>query len=398
VALASRKKKVVLKGKKGLCVIGCTPYVDVNDDSKGYGKYKKLVADMADNCDIMVHVGDTKAGAAVCNATIMANPVLDMIEEGKRTGIPVLYAPGDNELNDCHRDGSRVPPRPADYYKAADARQFLIDTFGVNEQGSNGKNQDLTAQFSVLSQKLPGKIPGTDQDYSCDFHKFIKFKNFGVATLEVLGSYWYLADQSQSASYPNQDSVDPLADRLAMYYNAKDCALAWITRTTKIAKKKGLRGIAFNFHARFWTAGTSARVDTFMSAEGRIGEYYNSTNLGMMTKDITGEEITEPFQPLYEHLTQTAYENPDLMFYVVNADSHTWANVRMNGGVTNANGEIVTYHNLMIGMVEGDSRAVTQYAKFTFDEDAFQPSNMAQIWSKEAYDYEPAGHTFYKYS
>jgi hypothetical protein len=77
-----------------------------------------------------------------------------MIEAGRETGTAVFYAPGDNELNDCHRDGSRVPPRPADYYKAAQARSFLILDLGVN----NRDETDLTGQFKVDYHKMPGTI------------------------------------------------------------------------------------------------------------------------------------------------------------------------------------------------------------------------------------------------
>jgi hypothetical protein len=81
---ATNKKKKNAKHKKtatneakrisrGLCVIGCTPYVNPYDDAQGILKYEALVKDMSENCDIMVHVGDTKAGAAVCNSDLMVS-------------------------------------------------------------------------------------------------------------------------------------------------------------------------------------------------------------------------------------------------------------------------------------------------------------------------------------
>lgn len=67
----------LLKGKKGkkkknaVCVVGCTPYVNPSDGNAGILKWLKLVDEMAEECDVMVHVGDTKAGAAVCNKDLM---------------------------------------------------------------------------------------------------------------------------------------------------------------------------------------------------------------------------------------------------------------------------------------------------------------------------------------
>lgn len=128
-----------------------------------------------------------------------------MIEAATKTGSMVLYAPGDNELNDCHRDGSRPDPRPADFYKAADARQFLISDLGVD----NAEGTDLTGQYKVDSHHKNGKIPGTSDNYDCAFDKYYANveEGYAVATLEIMGSQWYLADQSGSSRYPNQDSV-----------------------------------------------------------------------------------------------------------------------------------------------------------------------------------------------
>lgn len=79
VAEAKRKQQKTKKDKKdgmnknGLCVVGCTPYVNPDDETAGILKWKALVEDMAESCDIMVHVGDTKAGAAVCNEDLMVS-------------------------------------------------------------------------------------------------------------------------------------------------------------------------------------------------------------------------------------------------------------------------------------------------------------------------------------
>lgn len=78
------KEKIDKRGKGaksgGLCVVGCTPYVNPDDETSGILKWEKLVEEMAESCDIMVHVGDTKAGAAPCNENIMVS--FDKVKEG----------------------------------------------------------------------------------------------------------------------------------------------------------------------------------------------------------------------------------------------------------------------------------------------------------------------------
>lgn len=61
------------KSGRGLCVVGCTPYINPYDETAGVLKWNALVHEMAENCDIMVHVGDTKAGGAVCDRDLMVS-------------------------------------------------------------------------------------------------------------------------------------------------------------------------------------------------------------------------------------------------------------------------------------------------------------------------------------
>lgn len=211
-----------------------------------------------------------------------------------------------------------------------------------------------------------------------------------------MGSQWYLADQSGSSNYPNQNSVDPLADRLGMYLNAKDCALDWIEQSAAKADAAGLRSVVFLFQAHYWTTDKYGSVVSHLPSDG-IGEYYNKTNLAALTEALTGEAIQEPFQPLYDKLSDIAFRYPDILFYAVHADSHVWTDIRQNSYATNIGDDIKSHQNLMILQVEGDSRGLTMYAKFSFDKEAFQPANAEQIWSKDAYELPPYGHSFFKY-
>ena len=58
----TRAAKPLPSGKGGLCVLGCTPYVDPYRMDAGILKYQALVQEMAATCDVIVHVGDTKPG------------------------------------------------------------------------------------------------------------------------------------------------------------------------------------------------------------------------------------------------------------------------------------------------------------------------------------------------
>ena len=182
-------------GKNGLCVLGCTPYVDPYRKDGGIEKYQAMIEEMAQTCDIIVHIGDTKPGVAPCNETLMTHAIHRLIQAGKEHNTLVLYAVGDNELNDCHRhasapDGYKVPSQ---IVKAIDARNFLTCDLNVNS------GMDLTGTYEVEQHvKAETNLAScyeTDEPcrpYSCDFDKYVEFDNFAVATLEVLGSHWYL--------------------------------------------------------------------------------------------------------------------------------------------------------------------------------------------------------------
>lgn len=130
-----------------------------------------------------------------CNATLMTQAVHTLIEAGKQHETLILYAPGDNELNDCHRHASAPLDRQvaSEIVKAEDARAFLANDLNVNS------GMDLTGEYLVQNHDKTDVNLATcnehnDQcrSYSCDFDKYVEFDEFAVATLEVIGSHWYL--------------------------------------------------------------------------------------------------------------------------------------------------------------------------------------------------------------
>lgn len=178
-----------------LCVVGCTPYIDPFEPNNGIEKYKAMAREMAETCDVIVHVGDTKPGLKMgCNATVMTLGVQILADAGANI---LLYAPGDNEINDCHRMQSGPPDKryPSEILKAADARQFLIDdldlTSGMDVTGNVPvKNHDELSQTdNPATCDENGK---NCRKYSCDFDKYMEMDHFAIATLEVIGSHWYL--------------------------------------------------------------------------------------------------------------------------------------------------------------------------------------------------------------
>ncbi len=72
-----------------VCVVGCTPYVNPSVRTSGILKFEAMVEYMAETCEVMVHIGDTKAGAAVCNKTLMSGPIHTMTAAAKRHGSAV---------------------------------------------------------------------------------------------------------------------------------------------------------------------------------------------------------------------------------------------------------------------------------------------------------------------
>ena len=187
-----------------------------------------------------------------------------------------------------------------------------------------------------------------------------------------MGSSWYLGDES--SQYPNQNIVDPFAGRIPMYMNAKNCTLTWIEESARRASIGNKRALFFMMQASFY-------VDFGERAFGGA--------------PFVGSE--RPFDSLFAKLTATALSYPRIMFYVVHADVHRFATVRMNptksnSGILGSNA-YYSHHNLMIHSVEGHSRALTMYTKFTVDNVSFQPVTLKEEWSQAAYNQVPLGHT-----
>jgi hypothetical protein len=188
--------------------------------------------------------------------------------------------------------------------------------------------------------------------------------------------------------------VDPLANRFAMFLNAKDCALEWITYATEKAKILKKRSVVIGLQAHFWEQDAFGSVNKHLdSTLDGIGEYYNKTNLLKMMLNVTGMNISEPYQHLYAHMTKIAKENPNIMFVTANADTHFWTNIRANSNIDNRLSAI-SNHNWMIHQVEGASRSLTQYTKIVFRPNDFQPVQFLQKWSQKAFNITPFGHAY----
>lgn len=192
-------------------------------------------------------------------------------------------------------------------------------------------------------------------------------------------------------NYPYQDDVDPLADRLSLYVNAKDCAIEWIAETARRASESGKSALFFMLHASFYTKNGVSPVTS-----GAIGTYYNHVNLTRMTKAL-GNEVSRPYFPLFDALAEVALEYPDLMFEVVHSDAHKFLSTRLLPQINNRGTRIRSHHNMMIHQVEGASRALTMYSRFTVDPSKFQPVTLHQEWSRAAYEQEPTGHSWIGY-
>jgi hypothetical protein len=358
--------------------------VNFTDTASGIRKYRRMVEDMTTECDVIVHVGDTKAGNLPCDRTVLALSVRILLVEARKRGKLALYAPGDNEINDCHRFASRSGnPIASDFYKASDARNFLVEHLRL------GRARDLTNKFDVDNHDMSARtVPGTNKTYSCDFDKYVELDNYAVATVEVIGSHYYLDDERNN-NYPKQDEVDPLAGRLLMYLNANDCTLDWIDQSAAKASASGKRALFIMLHAKFYADNGKIPL-----GNNGIGEYYNTQNLESLTDGLSGTKISKPYEPLFTKLTETALAYPDLMIYVVHGDGHRFSMVRQNPTVNNRGaGRVASHHNLMLHMVEGGSRSLTMYSKFMVDIDSFQPVLLKQEWSRRAYDEFPIGHS-----
>eukprot|EP00961_Rhodomonas_salina_P151348 2037324-Rhodomonas_salina.4 len=273
-----------------ICMVGCAPYVSA---SISYDTWTGVLDHMADHCALVVHVGDTIPSGYVCNDTVLSKPLDDFKAMATTAGIPALYTLGDNECNDCHRKFGDAT-KPAQFYKAKDARDWVVGKY-----------------FTDTTKDLTGKEDVTTQSAECPFNVYIKKCNAAVVTLEVPGSYWYMADESKA--YPDQYTVDPfegVQGRIAMYQQARDCTLAFIDESMEKAKNDpDVHSVMFFFQASFWTekASNEGSSSTFgqklydkgsSMPEGSSVPWYNATKEAY---DATngGEN---PFKPLADKL------------------------------------------------------------------------------------------------
>ena len=92
---------------------------------------------------------------------------------------------------DCHCDGSRVPPKGTVLYKVTNVHVFFVSDTSIK----SGYN--LSGKVKVQHHILAGTIVGSVAPYSCDFDKYVVVDTYAVVlTLELPGSFWFLADQT----------------------------------------------------------------------------------------------------------------------------------------------------------------------------------------------------------
>jgi hypothetical protein len=198
--------------------------------------------------------------------------------------------------------------------------------------------------------------------------------------------------QDERDDYPYQNSVDPLADRLALYLNAKDCALDWVDYAARTAFQNNKRVVFFLLHATFYTNSANEPL-----ANHGIGQFYDAVNLFSNTSALGVPPVSLPYKPFFDKLHATSLMYPSLTFQVVHSDSHRFSSVRLHADLDNKKTQLLSHHNVMIHQTEGYSRALTMYSRFTVDEDSFQPVTLKQEWSRAAYDETPYGHVMIGY-
>ena len=162
-----------------------------------------------------------------------------------------------------------------------------------------------------------------------------------------------------------------MAKRLPLYLNAKDCALEWIEESAKKAQSTGKSALFFMLHASFYGANGRRPI-----GNSGIGEYYKDRLWNFTKRHTPKSPVRKPYVPLFRKLTEVALTYPELSFHVVHSDAHEFRTVRMNPHLHNSPRTIHSNHNLMIHMVEGNSRALTMYSRFTVDPTKFQPINL----------------------
>jgi hypothetical protein len=281
-----------------LAVIGDTPYGDAK-----VAELPSLIALMNSDpkVDIVVHLGDIKAGkASPCTDGYfaMVKGIYDNLKD------PFVYTPGDNEWTDCH-----VATKNNGLYTPTERLQAIRALF-----------------FPVPGQTLGGRkkqvLTQADDPANSQYVENVIWIESQVvfATVNITGSNndlapWGSPLPANAGNYPSQ------AQEFATRAQAN---AAWIQKAFAIANANNATGVVLAFQADMWDPAepTLAGFDAVVQQIGTLGAAFHKPVL-LLEGDSHRFEVQQPFSassplrlvhpntPVAENITRLVVEGSD---------------------------------------------------------------------------------------
>lgn len=196
-----------------IAVIGDVPYGDAA--RAAFPSYiDALNADP--KARLVVHVGDIKSGSDLCSDEVFNY----VAAQFRRMADPLVYAIGDNEWTDCHRDnnGSYNPLE-----RLAKIREIFFSTPGVT---------------------LGGRKMGVEAEDGYPENQLWVRSRVTFATLHIIGS--------NNGLDPWAPALDQPAAREAEVTARNAANIAWLEHAFAVASEEGSAGIALFYQADLW--------------------------------------------------------------------------------------------------------------------------------------------------
>jgi hypothetical protein len=281
-----------------LAVIGDTPYGDAK-----VAELPSLIALMNSDpkVDIVVHLGDIKAGkASPCTDEYfaMVKGIYDNVKD------PFVYTPGDNEWTDCH-----VATKNNGLYTPTERLQAIRALF-----------------FPVPGQTLGGRkkqvLTQADDPANSQYVENVIWMESQVvfATVNITGSNndlapWGSPLPANAGNYPSQTQE---------FATRAQANAAWIQKAFAIANANNATGVVLAFQADMWDPAepTLAGFDAVVQQIGTLGAAFHKPVL-LLEGDSHRFEVQHPFSassplrlvhpntPVAENITRLVVEGSD---------------------------------------------------------------------------------------
>ncbi len=207
---------------------------------QAYGTFKALIAEINRRSPVLtIHVGDTKSGWTPCSD----QRLLDQREFMNRFASAVIYTPGDNEWNDCHRP-------QAGGFDPLDRLQFIRAHYFQTDESLGRHPIRIERQADVMR----------------GFEQFVENSRFSR------GDVWFMTAHVVGSNNNLNTKLDVRDSNAAQEFFARDQAnQVWLADSFDKATATNAEAVVVAIHADMFEDGFDPEQETFSRASGFKG-------------------------------------------------------------------------------------------------------------------------------